>query len=119
MLLRVTLPCFHALWLTRVWGRAGAGARGQVVVVGYFAERSGPEYNAFIEAAKADEDNSFGISSDAAAAVGHPPPPRFSPKKRPRLPSNVCLVCYYFGWDCHFHNSRWCERTRRCPPQEV
>jgi protein disulfide-isomerase A1 len=38
------------------------------VIVGYFSELSGAEYDAFIATAKADEDNSFGVTTDAAAA---------------------------------------------------
>jgi protein disulfide-isomerase A1 len=41
----------------------------KVVVVGYFSELSGAEYDAFIETAKADEDNSFGVTTDADAAA--------------------------------------------------
>lgn len=38
------------------------------MIVGYFSELSGAEYDAFIATAKADEDNSFGVTTDAAAA---------------------------------------------------
>eukprot|EP00730_Choanoeca_flexa_P002236 TRINITY_DN10966_c0_g1_i2.p1 TRINITY_DN10966_c0_g1~~TRINITY_DN10966_c0_g1_i2.p1 ORF type:complete len:464 (+),score=190.02 TRINITY_DN10966_c0_g1_i2:26-1417(+) len=41
----------------------------KVVIVGYFSELSGAEYDAFIETAKADEDNQFGVTTDAAAAT--------------------------------------------------
>jgi len=40
-----------------------------VVVVGYFTELAGAEYDAFIAAASADEDNAFGVTTDAAAAT--------------------------------------------------
>ncbi|EGD81431.1 hypothetical protein PTSG_02152 [Salpingoeca rosetta] len=41
---------------------------GKVVVVGYFDKLDGHEYKAFIDAAKADEDISYGVTTNADAA---------------------------------------------------